>query len=108
MHIRRLEQVILDLVVVGQWTDDVCTDVAFVVEGFQAAPDAGVGVFDESRFGVVGVVGRVHGCDGVGVDPLFYFNGAGAIVEFVSYVCGLGGDVADLADECDLCVLIRC
>ncbi len=30
------------------------------------------------------------------------FYGASAIVDFVGYICCLGGDVADLADEGDL------
>ena len=38
----------------------------------------------------------------VAVDPLLYFDEAGAVVEFVGYVCGLGGDGADLADKGDL------
>lgn len=33
---------------------------------------------------------------------MFYFDRAGAVVEFVCDVGGLGGDVPDLSDECDL------
>lgn len=33
---------------------------------------------------------------------MFDFDGAGAVVEFVGDVGGLGGDVADLADEGEL------
>lgn len=33
------------------------------------------------------------------VDPLLDFDLAGAVVDLVGYVCGLGADVADLADE---------
>lgn len=76
----------------------VCADVAFIVECFEATPDAGVFVFDESGF-----LGGVGG--GVGVDPFFDFDGAGAVVEAVGHVGGLGGDVADLADEGDLYVV---
>lgn len=83
---------------IGDGADDVGADVALVVEGLEAAPDAGVVVFDE--FGFLGIGGIVGG--GVDVDPLFYFDGAGAVVELVGDVGGLGGDVADLADEGDL------
>ena len=94
MRVRRFEQMVLDLIVVCQRTDDVGADVAFVVEGLEAAPDAGVGVFDEARFGGVGAVGGVHAgrevAAGLGVDPEFDLHCAGAVVEFVGYVCGLG------------------
>ena len=77
---------------------------AFVVEGLQPAPDTCPFVLDEFGLRDCGVGHGVHGS--VGVDPLFDFYCAGAVVEFVGYVCGLGGDVADLADErhlVDLC-----
>lgn len=103
MHECGFEQVVLDLVFVGDGADDVRADVPFVVEGFEAAPDAGVVVFGESGLaGGVGGQGGVEGVGGVGVDPLFDFDGAGAVVEFVGYVCGLRGYVANLADECHL------
>lgn len=35
------------------------------------------------------------------VDPLFGFDFAGAVVEFVRYVCALCGDVTDLANAVD-------
>ena len=35
------------------------------------------------------------------VDPLFGFDFAGAVVDFVRYICALCGDVADLADTVD-------
>lgn len=43
---------VLDLVFVGDGPDDVRADVAFVVEGFEAAPDAGVFVL--GQFGLRG------------------------------------------------------
>lgn len=100
MDVRRFEKVVGDLHFVGDGSYDVGADVASVVESLQAAPDAGPFVLGELGFGGGGVGGGVHG--GVGVDPLFHFDGAGAVVEFVGYVCGLGGYVADLADEGDL------
>lgn len=109
MHVRCLEQVVLDLVVVGQRPDDVGADVAFVVEGFQPAPDAGVGVFDKTGLLAAGAVHGVGGEARVRVRPQLHFDGAGAVVELVGCVGGLGGDVADLADEGDLrvgCVVV--
>ena len=98
VHVRGFEEVLGDLHFVGDGADDVGADVAFVVEGLEAAPDVGVVVFGEFGFwGIGGIGGR-----GVDVDPLFDFDGAGAVVEFVGDVGGLGGDVADLADEGDL------
>lgn len=84
----------VDLVEVGDGADDVGTDVALVVEGLEAAVDSHVGVLLKRRFSRLG--GRVA------VDPLLHFNEACAVVEFVGYICGLGGDGADLADEGDL------
>ena len=97
----RFQEVIRNLHLVRDGSDDVGADVPFVVESLEAAPDARPFVLDELRFRGAGVVvGGVHG--GVGVDPLLHFYGAGAVVELVGYVCGLGGYVADLADEGDL------
>lgn len=77
------------------------SNMTLVVESLQPAPDTGPFVLEE--FGFRGVGGfDVHRGRGVGVNPLFHFYGAGAVVEFVRYVGGLGGYVADLADEGDL------
>ena len=51
VHECGFEQVVLDLVFVGDGSDDVGADEAFVVEGFEAAPDAGVFVFGEFGLG---------------------------------------------------------
>jgi len=106
MDVRRLEQVVLDLIVVRQRADDVGVDVAFVVEGPQAAPHADVGVLDEARpvdaaggGGGVGVGGGAVVRVGPRPRPQLDFEGAGAVVELVMGVGGLDGDVADLADE---------
>ncbi len=98
MHVCGFEKVVCDFHFIGDRANDVGADVALVVEGLEAAPDAGVVVFNEFWFLVFG--GVVGG--GVDVDPLFYFDSAGAVVEFVGDVGGLGGDVADLADEGNL------
>lgn len=83
---------ILNLIVIGQGADDVGANVTFVAESFEAAPDAGEGVFDECWFvgGGGGGGSRGVGRGGVEINPLFYFDGAGSVVEFVGYVCGLG------------------
>lgn len=39
------------------------------------------------------------GCAAVCIYPLLYFHSSCAIIKFVRYVCGLGGDVPDLADK---------
>ena len=87
------EKVCVDLVHIGQRSDDMCAYMAFIVEGFQSSPYPRPTVRFQLRFR-----GRVV----VGVDPLFYFDGTGAVVHFVGDVCGLGGYVAYLADEGDL------
>jgi len=55
------------------------SDMFFVVEFVEFAPDAHIGVVINSR---------THGFV-VWVDPLFHFYCTGAVVEFVGYVCGL-------------------
>lgn len=92
------EEVVVDFVFVVDGSDDVGADVAFFIECLQAAPDACP--FSDFQFPFSGdrvtqfvVLWRV------GIDPLFYFYGSCAVVEFVGHVCSLGGDVADLADE---------
>lgn len=69
---------VCDFHFVGDGSYDVGADVASVVECFQAAPDAGPFVLEEFWFGGGGGRGGVHG--GVGVDPLFHFDRAGAVV----------------------------
>ena len=39
------------------------------------------------------------GCAAVCIYPLLYFHGSCAVIKFVGYVCGLSGDVPDLADK---------
>jgi hypothetical protein len=84
----------VDLVEVGDGADNVGANMALVVKGLEAAVDSNVGVLLQERFGNIGRC--------VAVNPLLYFNEASAIVKFVGYVRGLGGDGADLADEGDL------
>ncbi len=77
------------------------SDVTFIVEGLQAAPDTGPFVLDELWFWGGGVVrGGVH--SSIGIDPLFHFYRTSAIIEFVGNICCLRGYIADLADEGDL------
>ncbi len=60
---------------------------ATTAESPYAAPDAGPIVLCKFRLCINTFF---DGGAGVCVDPLFYFNGAGAVVEFVGYVRGLG------------------
>lgn len=88
-----------DFHLVGDGPDDVGADVAFVVEGFEPSPDASpvVGCEGWGFGGVVFVVATAAHV--VFFEPLLDFDNAGAVVELVGCVGGLGGDVADLADE---------
>lgn len=101
VHGRGFEQVVGDFVLVVDGADDVRADVALVVEGFHAAPDAGPLADLQLALAGDGVAELVV-LGGVGVDPLLDLDGAGAVVELVGHVRGLGGDVADLANEGDL------
>jgi hypothetical protein len=94
VHVRSFQEVHADLVEISDGADNMGADMALVVKGLEATIDPDIGVLFQ---GGVGSVGRR-----VAVDPLLYFDEAGTIVEFVSNVCGLGGDGADLTDEGDL------
>ncbi len=80
------------------------TNVSSVVECFQTSPDTSP--FVDYKFRFRGRRGVGHFACSVGVNPLLDFNGAGAVVEFVGYVRGLRGDVADLADEGELYIFM--
>lgn len=94
VHVRRLQQVVIHLVEVGDGPDDVGAHVALVRKRLEAAPYAHVGV--ELVLVCVAVVCLVR------VDPLLDFNLARAVVDFQRHVGGLRVDVADLADKGDL------
>jgi hypothetical protein len=91
MHGRSFEEVVVDFVEVGDKADQMCWDVALVVEGFETAPDTQVLPFFGLRLGGLRVC--------VAVDPLLDLNEAGAVVDFEGCVGGLWGDGVDLADE---------
>ncbi|KAG7048330.1 replication factor a2 [Colletotrichum scovillei] len=88
-----LEEVVVDLVEVGDGADKVRADVAFAVERLEAAPDADVALELELLVGVVLFIR---------VDPLLDLDEPRAVVELEGDVCGLGRDLADLGDEGDL------
>lgn len=85
-----LEEVVADLVEVGDGADEVGADMALAIEGLDAAPDADVALELEAS-GVVVLLIRV--------DPLLGLDQAGAVVELEGDVCRLRGDLADLGDE---------
>lgn len=89
-----LEEVVVDLVEVGDGADEVGADVALAVEGLDAAPDADVALEVEAG-GVVVLLIRV--------DPLLGLDETRAVVELEGDVCWLRGDLADLGDEGYLC-----
>ncbi len=82
------------LVEVCNGTDNMSAHMAFIVEGLEAAIYSNIGVLLKGWFYTLS--GRIA------VDPLLYFDQACAVIEFVSYVCSLCGDRADLANKSDL------
>lgn len=99
MHVSRFKQVVCDFHLIGDGAYDVRTHVAPVVERFQLSPDASPFIFHQFWFGGHRSGGVINRRTIIGVDPLFDFNDASAIVEFVGYICSLDRHVADLADE---------
>lgn len=107
VHVRRLEQVEADLHLVRHGPDDVRADVPppVAAKHLEPPPDAAVLVLEQLVLVVggggasVAVLVAAVRVLGAHVDPLLHFDGAGAVVELVGHVRGLGADVADLADE---------
>lgn len=95
MHIGRLEHVVVHLVEVCDGADDVGADMTLAGEGLEASPDTHVRVDLAAR--IRGLVLLVD------VDPLLDLDLTRAVVDLEGDVGGLRLDVADLADECDLC-----
>ena len=93
MDVGSLEHVVVDLVEIGNRTDNVGTDMALVGEGLETAPDADIGVLLVPR---VSIVRLVH------VDPLLDLDLAGAVVDLECNVCRLRVHSSDLSDKCDL------
>lgn len=93
VHVRGLQQVIIHFVEIHDRPNDVRADMALVGEALQPSPDTHVRI--QLEIGI-GVVLLVH------VDPLFYLDLAGAVVNLKGDVGGLRVDVADLADKGDL------
>jgi len=89
-----LKQVILHLVVIRHEADLVGANVLLVAEGLELTEDADV-LAIESLEGAI--LSRV-----VGVNPLFHFQSAGAVIYHICYVGGLLGDTPDAADERDM------
>ena len=93
VHIRRLEEVVVDLVEVAHGLDDVRADVPLVAEGLKAAPHAHIVLLPERR-------ARVRaGVLLVGVKPLLHLDHARAVVDAVRDVRRLLHDGADLPDD---------
>jgi len=97
----RVEEMVVDLVVIGNRSDYVCAHVLLVVESLQLAPYSAVAVFNELRLRIV--VGPVLlGEREVAIIPLLDLNHASPVIDFVSYVGGLSADIANLADKRNL------
>ena len=94
MYGRGFEEVHANFVEVGYRADEVGCYMALAVEFLETTPDMHVLPFGRLSFRVLGVC--------VAVYPLFHVDEAGSVVDFEGCICGLGGDVVDLADEGDL------
>lgn len=101
MDCGRIQQVVVNLIVVRDRSDDMCANVFLIVEGLQLAPHSAIRVFDEFRFRVIAVAHLISGRH-LTIVPLLDFDDACAIVNFVCDVCSLCTDVPNLADEGDL------
>jgi hypothetical protein len=100
-----VKQMVVNLVVISDRSNNVCADMFLVIEGLQFAPDSAVTFFDELRFRstfIAHLVGQRH----VTIVPLLHFNNASPVVDFVGDVGSLCADVSNLTDECDLRVLV--
>lgn len=82
---------VIDLVEIRDGSDEMRAEVSLAVVILQLAGHTYVLALAGEGFGVVRV--------GVRVGPLLDFDEAGAVVEFVGCVGGLGGDGLDLPDD---------
>ena len=71
--------------------DNMSAHMTFIMERLESSPYVYVFSFFWHRPCVFG--------RSVIVNPLFYLDETGAVVDFVGIVCGLGGDRVDLADK---------
>ena len=93
---------ILNLHLICHRPNNVGAHMAAIVKRLQPPPHSRPLILHQLAGRFICRVANVHGSSGVGVDPLFYLDGSRAVVELVGDVCGLGADVADLAEEGDL------
>lgn len=91
MYVRRLEQVGIDLVQVGDRAHYMSSNVFLVVEGLEAAEDAHIHVLADGENGGRGA--------GVNVQPDFDLDEARSVIESEGLVRGLCRDHAYLPDE---------
>ena len=81
---------VIYLIEIRDGSNQMRTEMSLAVIILQLARHTHVLALGGEDFGVVRV--------SVGVGPLLYFDEAGAVVEFVGCVCGLGSDGLDLPD----------
>src|SRR4051794_18836494 len=89
---------IIDLVVVGDRSNNMSTNVSFVVECFESAPHSAVCILDQFCFVHVFWPLWVRG-RGIAVNPLFYFNRACPIIDFVGDIGSLRAGIPYLANK---------
>ena len=106
MHSGRLEEMTMQLIDILQRPNTVRTNISLIPKRLQFPEDLRISVQlnlilsrGTGAFGFIGI--HVIGCRRV--NPLLDFDFAGSIVDLVCDVCGLRGNVADLADEADAC-----
>src|ERR1700722_796135 len=98
MYCGGFKEVIMDLVVVCDRSNDMSTNVSFAVECFESAPNSAICILDQFYFVHVFCVAWVRG-SGITVNPLFYFNRACPIIDFVGDIGDLRADIPYLANK---------
>lgn len=93
------QKMVVDLVEVGNWPDDMCTNISFVPHRVQSPPDSYVAIFSDilpvqTLIIIVPIV------------PNLDFDSSCAVIQFVCDFCGLLRDIPDLGNECALLMLV--
>lgn len=87
---------VCDFILIPDWSDDMRAYMSPPSKSLDPAPCPSPIVLYQFRFVATAFFDR---CAAVCIYPLLYFHRSCAIIEFVGYVGGLGGDVSDLADK---------
>lgn len=96
MHICGFQEVVCDFVLIRDRSDDMRAYMSPPSKSLDTAPRPSPIVLNQFRLVTTAFF---NGGAAVCIYPLLYFHSSCAIIKFVRYVCGLGGDVSDLADK---------